>query len=478
VVNMDSHNGLRGIFAVMVMVFHNFHYAETNINLQGSAVMTLFFLLSGFSLSAVYGKPAVDGGSASWCSPKWGRFYRNRFARVMPAFWAVNLLGLATVWTGWGVYPRHRASVFMFVQFVVGNITGLFTWFLGALGWSFSGPAWTVSTLLFCYTFFPPLLAAVRYGSLRSGWALFICFLVQFLVGFGLTIAAGFVVGTMLPYSRFPLFAMGVVAGLDCATSAKDAELKQYGTTWRMLRCCFRWRRRRNTENEAPSITAEGWALRVDCAAGLFLLLMVYYTVMDSLHSHGIYECDALGPFCYGSVFLQLLWGVFPLLDLVVGLTRDEGRSLTARLCNHPVSRWLGGISYSLYLVHEVVIYYFCAVYFAGDAYSQEYLEREGVEVEVASVQKALLTLGENTSLGTRPPGWAPLVCMPLALLLGWALARCVEAPARALLGAKKKRRVSGGGLEGGKAVSPLAPSAAPDGQVVPTGTSAGVEEC
>lgn len=44
--------GLRGVAAVWIVLFHSFHYSKINyINLQGSTLMPLFFLLSGFTLT-------------------------------------------------------------------------------------------------------------------------------------------------------------------------------------------------------------------------------------------------------------------------------------------------------------------------------------------------------------------------------------------------------------------------------------------
>ncbi len=53
-VNMNAHNGLRGISAVWVMVFHCFFFSHRPWDLQGSSIMPLFFMLSGFSMAVAY----------------------------------------------------------------------------------------------------------------------------------------------------------------------------------------------------------------------------------------------------------------------------------------------------------------------------------------------------------------------------------------------------------------------------------------
>jgi peptidoglycan/LPS O-acetylase OafA/YrhL len=48
--DLSSHNGLRGFAAVWVMVFHTLIFSKRPIDLQGSSLMPLFFMLSGFTL--------------------------------------------------------------------------------------------------------------------------------------------------------------------------------------------------------------------------------------------------------------------------------------------------------------------------------------------------------------------------------------------------------------------------------------------
>lgn len=100
---MDAHNGLRGVAALWVVVYHCLLYSLVNVNLLGSTLMPLFFSLSGFSLAVVYGRSALPppssccgpraieeghgatGGQASGNKPfSFWDFQQNRFARVMP----------------------------------------------------------------------------------------------------------------------------------------------------------------------------------------------------------------------------------------------------------------------------------------------------------------------------------------------------------------------------------------------------------
>ena len=53
--DMKDLDGLRGIAAIWIVFFHSFYYSSLGfINLQGSTLMPLFFLLSGFALTVGY----------------------------------------------------------------------------------------------------------------------------------------------------------------------------------------------------------------------------------------------------------------------------------------------------------------------------------------------------------------------------------------------------------------------------------------
>lgn len=52
-VDMAAHNGLRGVLAAWVMLFHCSLYSDYPLDLQGSSAMPFFFLLSGSALPPV-----------------------------------------------------------------------------------------------------------------------------------------------------------------------------------------------------------------------------------------------------------------------------------------------------------------------------------------------------------------------------------------------------------------------------------------
>ena len=121
-----SLNGLRGIFAFHVMVFHACMFLGggtwPKLNLYANIDMPLFFLLSGFSLVLAYGRTEW-GGSSLTCrnantegasgvtyaeTPSkqssifdaW-EFYKKRMIRILPLHYLGIILGLITLKFGY-----------------------------------------------------------------------------------------------------------------------------------------------------------------------------------------------------------------------------------------------------------------------------------------------------------------------------------------------------------------------------------------
>jgi peptidoglycan/LPS O-acetylase OafA/YrhL len=219
-VDMTAHIGMRGFLTVWIVVFHSILYSDLSyINLQGSAWMTMFFLLSGFSLGVIYLDKCGSEHSRSCCS--WAIFYQNRLARILPTFYFCNCLAVPLVWLGWSEIQRDAvySSVAM-------TVVPIYTWLAFALGSAFDGPGWTVSTLLFFYLLFPFLGRAVesRGGNdFRSvARALVGYYLLQTFIAFLLLMTTGSFIGngncsfrtnTCKHKSRGPHIALSPVLG-------------------------------------------------------------------------------------------------------------------------------------------------------------------------------------------------------------------------------------------------------------------------
>ena len=106
----------------------------------------LFFLLSGFCLTLGYGRSKSLNTSES----KW-RFYKSRLARILPVYYFCFMLSTILIPLGYAVYsaedpafhPVNVGASFMLIH----------SWVMVPLGPN--APAWTVSTLIFFYLFYP-----------------------------------------------------------------------------------------------------------------------------------------------------------------------------------------------------------------------------------------------------------------------------------------------------------------------------------
>jgi peptidoglycan/LPS O-acetylase OafA/YrhL len=145
---------LRGIAAWWVVLYHFREYLPSRwpewlleLTAHGYLAVDLFFILSGFVLALNYAESFRDSlaGAAS--------FYRLRFARIYPlhfvmlALFLLNPLAIA-LFSASGDTSEYGWDYFVLSLFLVQN------WgFSTGLAWNV--PAWSISTEVFAYLFFP-----------------------------------------------------------------------------------------------------------------------------------------------------------------------------------------------------------------------------------------------------------------------------------------------------------------------------------
>lgn len=388
---VPAHTGLRGLLALWLVLFHSLFYSA-GWNLHGSALMPVFFLLSGYSLAASHGSAAAISPSAIDARQQRSRvnlksFYWNRLVRIAPIYYMGMLIALPLCISGHGWIQRVELG-----RVLATNLFALQMWVPhpATFARSLDGPAWTVSTLVLFYLVFPWILRRREGQTDRAlNRSIMVLMAIQAVVFFALYYGvsrvfdanAGFWVAHAWPVSRLPVFEMGVVAGL--------LALRQGGIG------------RAETVKLMGVSSARGapWARQVDRCAGTFAFLLLG---LSSLH---VLTGIDLG----GSFWMQ---GVFPfaLLQIIVGLsmTDRDGVSSTARLLSWPPLLFLGRISMPLYLVHEPIIQY------------------------VAWIARP--EAGWAQALPTPMPLWGTLIVLPASLVLAVLLERLVERPARRLL--------------------------------------------
>lgn len=150
--NLDSLTGLRGVAAVVVFLAH-FEIHKSIPFLQHfigflswhNAAVDIFFVLSGFTLAYVYSGQDFD----------FKKYFVARFARIYPLYFLSLLLGIYVVY-------HHHSRTYTYDAFRLDCLRQFFLvscWAPVGTGTCFNPPSWSISVEMFCYIFlFPPLV--------------------------------------------------------------------------------------------------------------------------------------------------------------------------------------------------------------------------------------------------------------------------------------------------------------------------------
>jgi peptidoglycan/LPS O-acetylase OafA/YrhL len=119
-------------------------------------------------------------------------------------------------------------------------------------------------------------------------------------------------------------------------------------------------------------------------------------------------------------------------LNILVALTQDGRLSLASRALRTRLAQWLGKISMGVYLIQWPLIAY-TALALYGPRRFEALRNCYGVvgDRQEASDPEHYDECMQAMADAKRFPPWGVVVILPLALLAGEALYRCVEEPAR-----------------------------------------------
>ena len=254
-----------------------YHCTEFFIDLQAPSMMPLFFLLSGFSLTVVYGLRATklqkkpdnsygavsekeiphnnfqsQNGTATFKlvsstdeppmqhsdASKMQRstlqltdgyelniinFHRNRFARVFPVFYTCTIFALPYWFYGFGrIDPRQLQSLF---TALVLDVTAVISLSITYAGKSITATGWTVCTLAIMWIIFPVNFRRLHlytntelvHWLVAMYWLQLVILIVTYVVMKSyFTEEISFYVPYTNPLLRYPCFAMGVFGGELC----------------------------------------------------------------------------------------------------------------------------------------------------------------------------------------------------------------------------------------------------------------------
>ena len=426
--NKDTHkvdttalNGLRGILAMYIVVYHSLFFSEATMNILGRVLMTFFFLISGFVTALNDGKRqyAPTKCCTELCTNSQDEahfdakhFWRRRFARTMPLFYLTNIMCIPLVYAGhishigvWGVTATY-----------VMNLFAVATWFgIPAL---LNSPSWFISTMWFFYWIVPSLLPKLQRYSIdkKQKW-IAVLSLIQFIGGEVLIIFVmlytpwggweAFWVGLSWPPSRLPMFIMGIFAGL----------LRNEGhPIWANQQM---W-------------TLQNWRKCSDRLALLFLSLLFIFGVFENIEATLDIVFQGIPRIFWSSaVWMQNGIAWFALL-FIVSLTFDEGTSRISKMLTSRVALECGRISYAVYLVHEPIRLYLCWIIY-------------GALTEPTCNQNADGEECGDQWTEYRESKRIPLWCVPVVWIVSIAAAvalnRLVEEPMRTLLRPPQKKQ-------------------------------------
>jgi len=302
---LEGIESLRAYAAIAVIFFHLVGTGGAKLPEILSFIGThfglgvpLFFVVSGFSLSYGYWQKLNDSEAV-------GNYFIRRFARIAPLFYAVLLFEMVLHWLVWGKsYDLAEILVnALFLFNVIPHMTDGIVW-----------ASWSIGVEMIFYALFPLLLLTCR-DLTRTLLALVVTTTLATLFTAGLqpfeAQMMSFVHHNFV--ANAPYFVWGILA---YQVHSKVSNLPQAA---RRPVC---------------------WAL---CAFSLGSILTLYFGTP-------LYEYFTVRGWRRA---WEILWGV-PFATVCVAMALHPSRLLSNR-----VTRYLGHVSFSLYLIHPIVVWGF-----------------------------------------------------------------------------------------------------------------------
>jgi len=245
-----SLDGLRGVAAIAVMLFHFNVFFLPQARLsgilpllnRGYLAVDLFFLLSGFVMTHVYGRSLASNWRAHWAP-----FALARFARIYPAFALTTLAMLALV----AIAKMPLASISFSGRSLALQPFLLQQWHSG-LSWNY--PSWSISTEAEAYVFFVfsagllvtgrcPLLVAACCAAVLATMCIANGGSLNFFEGFPALFRAlsDFSLGALLyrAHSGDARFLRKWAAVLECYSRALGSQRAWISSSWPRSRALF-----------------------------------------------------------------------------------------------------------------------------------------------------------------------------------------------------------------------------------------------
>lgn len=342
-------DGVRAIAALLVVAFHISlitrdqhiwgpndlsHRLFNSVMLAGASGVTLFFVLSGFLLFMPYAKSLLF--DSPW--PLARHFYLRRVFRIVPGYYA-SLFLMILLFHPEYLHRDHLQDLGLFLTFFMDSSRSTFR--------QLNGPFWTLAVEWQYYMILPLLASGIRFivqrGSLRRRiWALTLCLLG--VVAWGLFWRYWGIYLSNHPSKSFlvPRSVLNVIFIFTFGTDGKYLEDFAIGM---LVSFCYIFAQNVASGNtfKAMMLRLSPWLWRVGIV--VLLLMALWHYNQNGLHPWPIF--DRLFPYFgwldeislatgFGLCVASILWGSAEL----------------KRLFAWTPLRWIGVISYSLYMWH------------------------------------------------------------------------------------------------------------------------------
>jgi peptidoglycan/LPS O-acetylase OafA/YrhL len=262
----------------------------------GYLAVQSFFVLSGFVLARTYAR-------ARWNSATLKKYWMARFARIYPVYF------LSLIVVSWFIVrsmmnpsrtPAVKAGLLLNYLLVLQGWTG-------NLGIGWNTPAWSLSCEFFFYLFFPAMLPALRSAGKRT---------------IGLVLAAAFITPVILVHLGTPDSWKPIIHFADFTVGIAASRL-------------FDWIGDRHARRGA-------WLYAPAIVAGALLIINPAFIRHFDIHGWGG----------------DLNTGLRP-LNLLAILGFGLGGGSLARVLATPVADFLGKASYSMYILHIPILWWY-----------------------------------------------------------------------------------------------------------------------
>ena len=314
--SLDAIDGLRGVGSLCILLYHflsGFTPETSNVAAypvyapELTSVVTLFFVISGFTLTVVYNTGAEPPPALS--------FLKKRVARLAPVYYFSLLPALPSFYVYTSTPALTAATTLLMAQSLV----------VPNEGWNM--PLWQVSAFAFSYPFFPCVLGWLRTWSTqalaRSLWALTVLNVIVVLVAMQLLPLLQLNVGILHRWVplRLPQFFAGIAAGLVA---------------------------QRGGVLSGVSVKADAIALALATSALVMCPIAVRLSPMFTSLGFPTWDFyDTLAEYIVTPV--HCVW--------LIALSSPDCSALSRRFLASPPLKFLGDISYCIYCIHAPILY-------------------------------------------------------------------------------------------------------------------------